>query len=593
MTTPAVPDVLIERAAAEPKPDRLNPQPPFAAPYLNRRGIGPTDPFGIRPEEWRYIIARAPIAALCIRTLILQITALDWKVSCDDKGKITHFTEVIDNANGESFDAYCERVVYDMLTVPFGGATEVVKGKKGETALFYHVDGGTMFPTYDPDEPYVQIDPYQPMRRVWFTREQIKRLTWAPMTDMANYGWSRPPVMEIFFAVEQLMRSDVFYGQFLSNTPEAGILDLMDMDAKSAREWVKSWQELMIGIDPLKVPVLYDHEQPAKWIPFSRPPGELALPDLTKRYAEVVVGAFGMNIGDIGLFEHQNTLAGSSRMQANSKRQGLGSILRKIKNLINSMLPPDVIFTWEAVDEEDRLRRANAMKIRADTLKILATADPTTQQAIMPLKIIRQQAILDGLINVLDINDVDLTEIEQAAKADVAAAQPPPGAETAPGEQTAPGGAPAEPALAPAPAPGQTGADLLRRHAIRSNNKEEEGWNVAIEDDNEIRLVVTLEDFLVFLESAEISLSEFMTYDVAKFMPDDLRKAIEAELGGTLPSPQAQDDDSNTSEEVRQSPASDDIPLGPKERAWFETLSHDEQVEWLEHRNTLMERTVE
>lgn len=405
---------FMERATASTpasaEPQRLDPVPPF----LVRQGLAPTNPFGITPTQWRSIVARAPVVSLCIRTLSMQVCAIPWKIVADNNNEVDFYTELIDNANAESFDLFVERVVEDMLSVPFGGAVEPVRTRDGDLAGLYHVDGGSLFPTYDQDHPYVQVDPDNSLRRVYYTDEQLERVVWAPMADMRNYGWSKPPVMEVFGAVEALMRSDVFYSQFLANTPEAGILDLMDMKKADAEEWLKSWQQLMMGIDPLKIPVLYQHEHAAQFIAFARTPSEISLPEIVKRYAEIVVAAFGMNISDLGLFEHTNTLAGTSRMQETSKRQGLGSIMRKLARTINRSLPKGVKFEWDPVDETDRLKKAQSQKARADTLKILATPDPTTGQAIFSLEAIRKQAISDGLMPAFTMEDIALLEKQLA-----------------------------------------------------------------------------------------------------------------------------------------------------------------------------------
>jgi hypothetical protein len=43
-------------------------------------------------------------------------------------------------------------------------------------------------------------------------------------------------------------------------TLEAGILDLLDMNQKDAEDWIASYQNLLQGIDPKKIDVLYQHE---------------------------------------------------------------------------------------------------------------------------------------------------------------------------------------------------------------------------------------------------------------------------------------------------------------------------------------------
>lgn len=399
----------IIRKQSEPEPKHID------APYVFRR---PPNVFSnyinLRQDQWRDIVARAPVVNVCIRTLITQITAIPWAIIGDDEEEVKYYTSVLQHANGENHDTFIERFIYDVLTVPFGGAVEIVRYPKDNVfASIWHVDASTMFPTYDEELPYVQVNPEDTLDREYFDDEQIKRIMWSPRSDIKNYGWSKTPLMEVFPAIEAVMRSDVFYGNLLSDTPEAGILDLMDMKADAAREWVKSWQSLMIGIDALKIPVLYEHEKEAKFIAFNRSPAELSLPELVKRYVEIVVGGFGMNIGDVGLYEHTNTKAGTSVSISLSKRQGLGSLLKKITSLYNeSVLPDTVEFKFNPIDEEDKLKKSQSERQRAETLKILGTADPTTGQPLFPANILRKQAIQDGLITVITIDDVDDLEEE-------------------------------------------------------------------------------------------------------------------------------------------------------------------------------------
>jgi hypothetical protein len=469
--------------AASPKgnplaPTRMPPGPSTGS-YILRQPYMGYSPIGIAAESWRNIVGRAPIVALCKRTLTLEITAVPWRVVSDDEEEIAYYSDVINSANGETFDLFIERLIDDVLTVPFGGAVEVTRYRDGTLAMFYHVDGATLFPTYNEKTPFVQIDPESPTRRAYFNRNSLARIMWAPLPDVRNYGWSRTPVMEVFSAVEALMRSDVFYQQFLSNTPEAGILDLMDMKQDAALEWVKSWQELMMGIDPMKVPVLYEHSEPAKFLPFSRPPAELSLPELVKRYAEQVCAAHGMDIADLGLFEHTNTLAGASRMVALSKRQGLGSLMRKIANLLNSMLPPSVTFEWDPLDMEDKLRKVRTQKARADTLMTFARVDPGSQESLFPASLIRKQAIADGILDIISLEELDKFEKdlekkrEEAATAAEVAPPLPQDAAEVPDEGAIPDGAPGSPE---AEEQGQlAGEDLLTRHRSDRHNQKSHG----------------------------------------------------------------------------------------------------------------------
>jgi hypothetical protein len=63
---------------------------------------------------------------------------------------------------------------------------------------------------------------------------------------------------------------------------------------------------------------------------------------------------------------------------------------------------------------------------------------------------------------------------------------------------------------------------------------ESESWDVALEDNDEMRLVTTLEDFMFYLEQSQLALSAFLQFDVAKYMPDELKAAIEKATGEKL-----------------------------------------------------------
>jgi len=99
---------------------------------------------------------------------------------------------------------------------------------------------------------------------------------------------------------------------------------------------------LLGGIDPLKVPVLYEHEGDVKWIPFGRPPTELMFDRVTTKYAALVASGYGISLSDIGFQSATSggeTLAGSIRQERRMKRTGFSRIKRKLYYFFNELLP--------------------------------------------------------------------------------------------------------------------------------------------------------------------------------------------------------------------------------------------------------------
>ena len=61
---------------------------------------------------------------------------------------------------------------------------------------------------------------------------------------------------------------------------------------------------------------------------------------------------------------------------------------------------------------------------------------------------------------------------------------------------------------------------------------EEHVWDVSFQDpEGNLYLVTELEDFIRYLQISELTLTEFMHFDVAEYMPADLKTAIEERIG--------------------------------------------------------------
>lgn len=387
--------------SATPEPTRLG----VEAIYLPRRPHLAISP-GIGAAQWRGLVAKAPIVRNCISTLILQLTSVPRVIIAEDPKIVDYYLSVLDHFNGEDFNTAMSRIVRDILEVPFGGAIEVVRGTKKEVTGLFHVDGGSLYPTYDPELPFVQVDPTNSLRRVEFTSENLIRLPWLMRSDLSGYGWSITPCMDCLSAIESLVRSDLFYHTLLDDTPPPGILDLLDMREEEARAWAKSFRETFEGVDRFKIPILYEHTQPANWIQFQDTSVMKNLPELIRRYAEIVCSSFGMSIVDLGLYEYSQTKAGSVAQLQASKRQGLGALMAKVADAFNArILPDDVEFRWDPIDVEDAGKKATAQKTRIEIYeKVVAMGILNASQA-------RAMIAAEGI---LDIDESMLKEMEKA-----------------------------------------------------------------------------------------------------------------------------------------------------------------------------------
>jgi hypothetical protein len=357
---------------------------------------------------WRAIVAQQPTAVICRETLISSYLSLDWKIEPKDsekrdelKEEIDYHTEFFEYTGKYYYDEIVEWIGKDVLDTPFGAGAEL--GREGDNpdgrVLWLELlDAGTLFPFPNDDWPVGQWVKEAFMKSpVYFPAHAINRIYYSPNTHIRLEGWGIPPPEKIYLALELLNRGDVYYANLLLDTPEAGILDLGDMAKKSAEEWVKSFRSMLGGIDPMKIPVLYEHNNKVEFIPFGKPPTDLMFDRITAKYASIVAAGYGLTLSDIGIqttTSGGDTLAGSIRDERKTRRTGFARFKKKMMAFFNFMLP-DTLY-YKIIDSDDEVSVARGRARLAD-----ATAwGQLIENKVFSPQEVRLQMIADGHITV-------------------------------------------------------------------------------------------------------------------------------------------------------------------------------------------------
>jgi hypothetical protein len=327
-------------------------------------------------ERWRSFVRNQPLAIVCRDTLISNILSLDWSVSARNpedqkldrvKKAIDYYTELFTYLEGD-LDTYIELLLQDTLDLPFGGAVEVGReGDEPDGVVLWaeHIDAATLYPTYDPEFPVSQIIRDVPMQVVSFPSHSIERVYMTPRPELRRKGWGMPPPEKVYLAVEMLFRGDYYYWQMLLDTPEAGILDLGDMQEAAAAKWLAEFRAMFSGIDGFKIPVLHSHTTPAQWIPLNRPPIDLLYDKTTLKYAQILAAGYGLRLSDIGMGDlaagGEGTLAGVIRGERQTRRSGFGVVKEKVRNHFDHLLPKELQFNLQDRDVEEMVGRGRAL----------------------------------------------------------------------------------------------------------------------------------------------------------------------------------------------------------------------------------------
>ena len=379
------------------------------------------NPNWLNANVWREFVRKQPVAVLCREAITNHLLSLDWNITARDseqqdelKEDIKYYTRLFERGNAYytdlDFTSHVEWIIKDLMDLPFGAASEVGReynSPKGKVTWIRPLDGGTLSPTLDSEYPVAQHFPnYQP---VVFPREFISRIYLSPRTEIQREGWGMPPPERIYLAMEMLNRGDYYYSQLLMNTPEAGILDLGDTDKETATEWVNAARDVLFGINPLKIPVLYEHTSKVQWIPFGKLPSEIMYDSVTSRYITILTAGYGLTPSDIGMGGTSNggeTLSGTIRNERVSARSGKSLAKKKLQTYFNNILPDTLQFEWIDFDDEKNVAMSRARMANANAASIWIGS-----QIFSPDEI-RRQAIADGMFTITIPETLDRKSVE-------------------------------------------------------------------------------------------------------------------------------------------------------------------------------------
>jgi len=356
------------------------------------------------------------------------MTSLKWKIEPRDSSmrdelqdEVGYYTDLFESGgdyerSGWDFIKLLEYTLQDALDTPFGGAAETIReGDKPDGKVLYIIpmDSATLYPLPNKKWPVVQMIKSNPTNRVVFPAHAINRLYMSPRNEITLEGWGMAPPEKIFLALEMLRKGDFYYWKNLSDTPETGVLDLMDVTWNDAEEWIASCKELFTGVESMKIPVLAEHTIPAKFISFGKDPNTIQFDGSYHRYTALVTSGYGITTTDIGFpgvgGGSGATLAGGIRDERRTRRSGIARLKSSTRYWFNRMLPKSLQFLWIDLDDETAVAKSRARLAGA------TAASQYIESRVFSPKEMRLQTIADGLLTISvpeDVPEEDFKMIE-------------------------------------------------------------------------------------------------------------------------------------------------------------------------------------
>lgn len=338
-------------------------------------------------------LANTPTAAMCIKTIIDEVTSLDWVVRMKDpeaRSNDTAIDEVTEklenpNRNKENFKIILKKNIRDILRVDAGLTAKIYdrasyyKGDPNQKLLplgrrrmaeFHAYDGGTftMNPNMHgilPDQhAYYQYNFHHQAMPTPFARDEIIYMMSNPRTDNM-YGISP---MQIAYDV---IRYEVFgvtagIDHFTRNEIPKGIISLLDANKSHIEEFQARIEDKVNIQDPMtnemrymtsKIPVT---NQEVKFTPLQVSPETVRLLETQQWYIKVIFACFGVTPSELGFTESSNRATELVQSEV-FRRKAVLPMLDTLEYYYNRELIPefgydDLCFEFIRTDIQNELR---------------------------------------------------------------------------------------------------------------------------------------------------------------------------------------------------------------------------------------------
>lgn len=309
----------------------------------------------------------------CVKTIMDEITALDWDILPKDTHEYEEVTEAIDsvkeflmhpNKNRDSFqdilrpfikdileiDAGCLVKVFDMGSYDFnqlepksGSPLLREKGQRNMLEL-YARDGASFLVETDKFGFYKGWWQYSyqiPAHPMWFNRDEICYMK-AHSRSMSPYGYAvTQAVMDI---IKSLHYSNLYNKKFFEeNSLPDGLLALEDTSDVDMKGMMSSWVA-EFKAQPHKLGLI---NKKATWIPFNQTHRELEFLETQSWYYKLIISSFGLTPSELGMTEDVNRATSATQAEV-SKRKAIRPIIKLIEDAINEHIIPE--FGFEGIE---------------------------------------------------------------------------------------------------------------------------------------------------------------------------------------------------------------------------------------------------
>jgi len=343
-----------------------------------------------RDTYLRAIWKKEPIAAGATYSVVSKLRTLGWTLE-GGRNQVKKWTSILHEAeDGAGWGVFISKLVEDYLTTDSGAFIELGKKfKNGPVQGLYHIDaarcrliGAGMAIYIDPTGMEYKLKP-----------GDYAHFNSLPSPDQDLHGMGFCFVSRALKAIKLLLALHKYESEKLENLPPEGIATITGLTTKQVEKAFDLYKAKRQSRDQLTFPgILWLVGNPmapggagqvkVDLTAFSSLPEQFDRQGLVETYAKTLAADIGTSVDEF--WQPERGGFGPSKGEVTighmkSKGKGPGEIISSVERIMNwEVLPENVTFAFDVVDDEDDMRRA---EIQYQTIKNMKElAEPLSEE---------------------------------------------------------------------------------------------------------------------------------------------------------------------------------------------------------------------
>lgn len=322
---------------------------------VKKRGL--QKPGSVTFDNLKRIAKYDALIRICVNAIKKEVSQSEWQIVKKEKIKvwtpeldkqayqgIELFTDLFENmnANGETFRTLLDRVLEDLLILD-AGVIEILRDNKGDITGLNSVDGSTIRPVYNQygevgDTAFKQV--VDEIVVADFYPDEIIYMMQHPQNGIHEFGYGLSPIESILLAVQASLQADMFNVRAFSedNVPP-GMIDLGDMAAEEAQQFMALWDASVIG-NTQKMKFVYGTGGEKKYQPFAKNQKDMQYVEYLDWLSRLKLASYGLSSQDANIMQDVNRATAQVQKSVSNSRG-----VKTVKQLLEEHLTRALIYS--------------------------------------------------------------------------------------------------------------------------------------------------------------------------------------------------------------------------------------------------------